>query len=246
MRALAVKSCSSVVFGERSRLLASVWNLWGVFEGSPDGEEWYSKQPKIMCIQSTPVSSQGTEIQRYWKSTWWVLVRSFPVRRLLPEGYQGGERLNELSIGTVGPGGRVIVEFGPGMKSEDVFGLSRIVRPIDEQKLAKVPRVPILTRESALAKARAKLVEEHSEFEEGYETDPDWWDFGYKEESGNCIQDRLYLVFQFRFRPRESDSLASPEGGSFPPPLFVEVLAQEWDSPPTIGCEETLDGTGGS
>ena len=88
--------------------------------------------------------------------------------------------------------------------------VSKVWRPIAATKSL----VPVKRFEEALAEAKAQL-----EKEEKYRLDS--WNWGYKELDGNISQNRLGIVYQFAFMPKENKEMIDF------PPRMIEIHGQK-------------------
>lgn len=146
-----------------------------------------------MMIGTVPVKDNGKTVATALKSV------SVEFKRYVE--YQGAK------IDVLGDGGTITVRMnGDG----SLQSASKIWRPIAATKSL----VPVKRYEEALAEAKGQL-----EKEEKYQLDA--WGWGYKESDGNASQQRLAIVYQFAFVPKQEKEMID-----FPPRL-IEIRGQK-------------------
>ena len=146
-----------------------------------------------MMIDTVPVKGAGKPAATVLKSV------TVEFRRHVE--YQGAK------IDVLGDGGAITVRMNGDGSMQSV---SKVWRPIAATKSL----VPVKRFEEALAEAKAQL-----EKEEKYRLDS--WNWGYKELDGNISQNRLGIVYQFAFMPKENKEMIDF------PPRMIEIHGQK-------------------
>jgi hypothetical protein len=185
-----------------------------------------SPQAARIVIERTRLDTRGADLQRFQKN---VVVR---IKRLIPVTLEPGK--TEL-VPVIGAGGEMVVQLN---NDGSLRNAAKIWRPITvpgaDDKKRKV-RDPLEALQALLGEAikgpssPPGVVDSAvpQGFEQIYDLRPEHvpYVWGYKEESGNCRQRDMWLVYQFTFLPKPDYREKGYQ------PLTLDVPAQDDGSP---------------
>lgn len=167
--------------------------------------ETLASKPQALriVVERSKIEARGKDLQRFQKS---VVVR---IKRLV-EVVLGPGSVERVPV--IGAGGEIVVQLNNDGTVRNTAKIWRPIQPADPGTGFRRRRVraPLEALQSFLSEAResnhdgvgARLVP--LGFEQVYDLRPDEvpYVWGYKEESGNCRQKEMWLVYQFTFLPK--------------------------------------------